>query len=248
MWVCAHAFQACSASAPACFQYSLLLDGYYPACIWLLSAFDWKLERPGVTWEERSENFLNPVFTPTSQLQWYPSTFQNLIITLVFLSYKQRECLCVWGVCVCGGVVCCNKCCKMLVSKFFIFLWRLWWNLFFSKRNWITSQYFSDNVRQWFNFCGLYLFFTRFTTILFFSTKILPCLASKSILDKYYLQALILSLPLQDMHTNSHSHIPMKKHPMEDADCNTMIKKYILWSIKETKQILRLSKSKRKKK
>lgn len=59
----------------------------------------------------------------------------------------------------------------------------------------------------------------------FFSTKMLPRLASKSILDKYYLQALILSLPLQDMHTNSHSHIPMKKHPMEDADCNTMIKK-----------------------
>ena len=63
----AHAFQACSVWAPACFQYSLLLGGDYPACIWLLSAFDWKLERPGAPWEEGSENFLNPAFTRTPQ-------------------------------------------------------------------------------------------------------------------------------------------------------------------------------------
>lgn len=64
--VCVHALQACSVWTPACFQYSLLLGGDYPAGIWLLSAFDWKLERPGAPWEERSENFLNPAFTPTS--------------------------------------------------------------------------------------------------------------------------------------------------------------------------------------
>lgn len=74
MIVCAHAFQAHSVWTPACFQYSLLLGGDYPAWIWLLSAVDWKLERPGAPWEERSENFLNPVFTLHPSTPAYPAT------------------------------------------------------------------------------------------------------------------------------------------------------------------------------
>lgn len=46
VYVSKQAFQACIAWPPACFQYSLLLDGDYPASVWLLSAFDWKLENP----------------------------------------------------------------------------------------------------------------------------------------------------------------------------------------------------------
>lgn len=79
---CVHAFQACSIWAPACFQYSLLLGGDYPACIWLLSAFDWKLERPGAPWEERSENFLNPAFTPTPQPLQEPPHIHTGVVSI----------------------------------------------------------------------------------------------------------------------------------------------------------------------
>ena len=65
MCMCTHTpLKRFSVRALACFQYSLLLGGDYPACIWLLSAFDWKLERPGAPREERSENLLNPASTP----------------------------------------------------------------------------------------------------------------------------------------------------------------------------------------
>lgn len=91
VYVCAHAFQACSVRAPACFQYSLLLGGDYPACIWLLSAFDWKLERPGAPWEERSENFLNPAFTPPLLNSRVPLNLSRntLYSHCFFFFYKQ---------------------------------------------------------------------------------------------------------------------------------------------------------------
>lgn len=56
-------FEACYVWPAVCFQYSFLLTGDYLACIWLLSACDWKLERPGADWAERSENFLYPTFS-----------------------------------------------------------------------------------------------------------------------------------------------------------------------------------------
>lgn len=90
VYLCAHAFQACSVTTPACFQYSLLLGGDYPACIWLLSAFDWKLERPGAPWEERSENFLNPAFTPYPSTPVYPLTSQGTsLLSHWCVFYKQ---------------------------------------------------------------------------------------------------------------------------------------------------------------
>lgn len=83
MCMCMHTpFKHFSVWAPACFQYSLLLGGDYPACIWLLSAFDWKLERPGAPWEERSENFLNPRPLHPSTLV-YSSTSERTLLEIL---------------------------------------------------------------------------------------------------------------------------------------------------------------------
>lgn len=116
VYVCARAFQACIVRTPACFQYSLLLRGDYPACIWLLSAVDWKLERPGAPWEERSENFLNPVFTLHPSTPVYPTTSQGTILYSCWC-LKQQKTLCWVEKCVGCGRTISAYVCMILASE-----------------------------------------------------------------------------------------------------------------------------------